>query len=85
MSADFSMPAIDGLIPLQLMSPGQRGEVDHIVGRADDVHRLQEIGLRDGTRIEMVQSGNPCIVRLEGHALCFRADDLMRVLVRTGD
>ncbi len=79
------MPALDELIPLQMMLPGQRGRIDSVIGREDDVHRLHEMGLRNGRRIEMVQCGSPCIVRLDGHAICFRADDLLQVLVRTGE
>jgi Fe2+ transport system protein FeoA len=45
---------------------------------------MHELGLRDGAAIEMVQSGSPCIIRLAGHKLCFRADELLSVLVRQG-
>jgi Fe2+ transport system protein FeoA len=45
---------------------------------------MHELGLRDGADIEMVQSGSPCIIRLAGHKLCFRADELFSVLVRQG-
>ncbi len=72
------------VIPLNLLTPGQSAEVDQIVGQPDHVHRLQELGLRGGTPIEMVQGGSPCIIRLAGHKLCFRADELLSVLVRRG-
>jgi len=70
-----------GMIPLHLMQPGERGRVVSVTGTAELVHRLHEIGLRDGRQIEMVQRGSPCIVRLDGHAICFRADETMSVLV----
>jgi Fe2+ transport system protein FeoA len=41
------------------------------------------MGLRDGVRIEIVQSGSPCILRVNGQRLCFRNCDAMGVLVRT--
>lgn len=69
------------LIPLKMMSQGQTGKVDQLMGRVDDVHRLEELGLRRGTRVEMVQAGTPCIIRLSGHKLCFRDNDLFNVLV----
>ncbi len=72
------------VIPLNLLSPGQLAEVDQVVGQPDHVHRLNELGLRGGTAIEMIQSGSPCIIRLAGHKLCFRADELLSVLVRRG-
>ena len=72
------------LIPLSLLTSGQSAHVDKITGRPDQVHRLEELGLRGGAAIEMVQSGSPCIIRLAGQKLCFRADELLRVLVRRG-
>jgi ferrous iron transport protein A len=70
------------LVPLSLLQPGQQAWIDHVVGRADDVHRLEELGMRVGSAIEVVQAGSPCIVRLGGSKLCFRACDMTSVLVR---
>jgi Fe2+ transport system protein FeoA len=67
-----------------MLAAGQSALVATIVGRPDEVHRLEELGLRGGAAIEMVQSGSPCIIRLAGHKLCFRADELLSVLVRCG-
>ncbi len=72
------------LIPLNLLQAGQSAHVDQVLGQPDQVHRLQELGLRDGASIEMVQSGSPCIIRLAGQKLCFRADEMLHVLVRRG-
>jgi Fe2+ transport system protein FeoA len=72
------------LLPLALVSPGQTAAVGQLIGRPDEIHRLEELGLRGGAAVEMVQSGSPCIIRLAGHKLCFRADELLSVLVRRG-
>lgn len=64
-----------------MLSPGETAHVGQVLGREDQVHRLQELGLRSGARIEMLQSGSPCIIRLGANKLCFRADELTRVLV----
>ncbi|HEV3136337.1 MAG TPA: FeoA family protein [Pirellulales bacterium] len=72
------------LVPLHFLAPGQSANISQVTGRPDQVHRLEELGLRDGAAIEMVQSGSPCIIRLAGQKLCFRADELLRVLVRRG-
>ncbi len=72
------------LIPLNLLTPGQSAHVSQVTGRPEQVHRLEELGLRGGATIEMVQTGSPCIIRLAGQKLCFRADELLRVLVRRG-
>lgn len=69
------------LIPLKLLPPGRHACIGQLVGKADEVHRLEELGLRAGVTVEMVQSGSPCIIRLNGHKLCFRNSDVLHVLV----
>ena len=76
------IPLMHDLIPLAQMSSGTRGSVGAVLGLPDSVHRLKELGLSEGAEVEMIQSGSPCIVRLSGHKLCFRADELLSVLVR---
>ena len=70
------------LIPLSTLRPGETGLVQQVLGAAEQVQRMEELGVRDGASIEMVQPGTPCIVRLAGHKLCFRAGELLSVLVR---
>jgi ferrous iron transport protein A len=72
------------LIPLSLMAAGQIAQVGQVLGKPEQVHRLEELGLRGGTTIEMVQTGSPCIIRLGNHKLCFRPDELTSVLVLPG-
>ena len=72
------------LIPLRCLRVGQTGEVGEVVGDPQQVHRLQELGLRQGTRVEMVQAGSPCIIRTAGSKLCFRHSEALGVLVRPG-
>jgi ferrous iron transport protein A len=73
------------LLPLQLLPSGSSARIDQLLGRDEDVHRLQELGLRVGSRVEMVRGGSPCIVRLDGARLAFRQHDEISVLVRVGD
>ncbi|MFO0904392.1 MAG: FeoA family protein [Pirellulales bacterium] len=73
------------LLPLMQLAPGQRGEVSQLMGLPDQVHRLEELGLRTGATVEMLQPGSPCIVRIEGSKLCFRGNEAFSVLVRAGD
>jgi Fe2+ transport system protein FeoA len=72
------------LIPLPLLRPGQAAHIDQLVGSADAVHRLSELGLQAGRHVEMVQPGTPCIVKIDGSKLCFRDGEAMQVLVRLG-
>ncbi|HZZ71331.1 MAG TPA: FeoA family protein [Pirellulales bacterium] len=74
--------AVHALIPLHQLGVGETADVVQVLGRPDDVLRMQELGLRDGTGVQMVQSGSPCIIKLQGNSLCFRAAEMLRVLVR---
>ena len=87
MCLNYSPPVVatvDDLIPLSLLAAGQRAQVSAIAGLPDQVQRLEEMGLRGGSEVEMLQPGSPCIVRVGGQKLCFRSDDLLSVLVRPG-
>lgn len=72
------------LIPLQFLAPGQSAQIGQLCGHPEQVHRLEELGLRFGAQIEMVQPGSPCIIRVAGSKLCFRQCDLLSVFVRPG-
>ncbi|HJN09856.1 MAG: FeoA family protein [Pirellulaceae bacterium] len=75
---------MSNVIPLHFLSRGEVAEIDQLVGRVDEVHRLEELGLRSGVVVEMLQPGTPCIVGLAGHRLCFRQNDAVGILVRAG-
>jgi ferrous iron transport protein A len=72
---------MQALIPLNLVHAGQTAEVRQVVGQAEHVRRLEELGLRGGAELEVVRAGSPCIVRLGGSTLCFRDGELLSVLV----
>ena len=73
---------MDHLIPLSLLLPGQRAEIEMISGQPDQERRLNEMGFRAGAHVEMVQSGSPCIVRIENSRVCFRECELTSIWVR---
>jgi Fe2+ transport system protein FeoA len=81
-------PSMTGLLPatelivLGFLTAGQSATVETVMGLSDDAHRLQEIGLRAGARVQMIQPGNPCLVRLGDQRLGLRSDSLAKVLVR---
>ena len=79
------MKPLDSMIPLHELAAGQTAYISHIVGQVDHVHRLEELGLRRGMRIEMFRPGNPCIIRMAGNKVCLRADHLLNVLVTASD
>ena len=73
---------MNDLIPLKSLPAGRCGQVGRLLGRAEQVHRLNELGFRDGTRIEMVQTGSPCIIRMGERKIGFRAAEVLGVMVR---
>jgi Fe2+ transport system protein FeoA len=70
------------LIPITQLRRGEAAEISQVLGSPEHVRRLEELGLRDGVSLEMLQGGSPCIVRVAGTTLCFRHDELLRVLVK---
>ncbi len=72
---------VTNAIPLQSLPDGHSASILRIFGRPDDVHRLEEFGIRCGTRIEMFRAGSPCILRIAGNKFCLRANELVNVLV----
>jgi len=68
-------------MPINLLCRGEVAEVSHVLGSPDQVRRLEELGLRGGAYLEIVQDGSPCIVRVGGAKLCVRHDELLRILV----
>lgn len=79
------MSVLSPLMPLRSLSPGNSAEIGQLLGDPQHVHRLEELGLRVGTKIEMVQSGDPCIIRLSGTKLCIRENEALSVFVQNGD
>jgi Fe2+ transport system protein FeoA len=75
---------VENLVPLEALAAGQSAEIRHIVGEPDHVHRLEEMGLHRGRRVEMFRPGNPCIIRMAGNKVCIRADHRLNVLVMPG-
>jgi len=68
-------------VPIVHLRRGEVADIAEVLGSPEQVRRLDELGLRGGVRLEIVQSGSPCIVRVDGAKLCFRHDELLRVMV----
>lgn len=70
------------LLPLECLRPGQWAEVADVAGEPSWVHRLAELGVRVGIRVQMLRAGSPCLVLIGGGRLSLRGDDALQVLVR---
>lgn len=69
------------LLPIHLLNPGETGCIREIDGEGPFVRRLDEMGLREGVEIRMVQPGHPCIVAFDHQRLSFRGEGDAVVLV----
>lgn len=72
------------LVPLELLQPGEQGQIREIDGRPEFIHRLQEMGLRPGVTIRMLRPGSPCILDLNHQRLTLRAEHSTSILVELG-
>lgn len=75
------VPLMLNLLPLNVLTAGQTGRVHEVIGSALAVHRLAELGMKSGARLEIVQHGSPCIIRLNDSKYCFRDASSLHVLV----
>jgi ferrous iron transport protein A len=75
------MIVVKKTVSIRQLPAGRSAFIKRIQGHPDHIHRLEEIGLRGGSKIEMFRPGTPCIIRLAGNKICLRADDMLEVLV----
>lgn len=68
-------------VRIQELAQGDQAVVTQVSGHDDDLARLCALGFRSGIRIQIVRSGQPCIVQLEETRLCLRPDSTLRILV----
>ena len=72
----------DTLLPLELLQPGDWAEIAEVSGEPGWVSRLAELGLRAGSRLQMLQGGQPCLLAIGGSRLSLRGDWALQILVR---
>jgi ferrous iron transport protein A len=75
----MSMP---DLLPLEMLPNGQWADVDSVSGESAWVGRLAELGVRSGSRLQVLQGGEPCLLQVGGARLSLRGDAGMQILVR---
>jgi ferrous iron transport protein A len=73
------------IVPLELLQAGQQGRICELDGSPTLVHRLEEMGLREGARVQMVRPGSPCILALDHQRYSLRLDEAATVLVEIDD
>jgi len=74
--------AMPDLLPLEMLPNGQWADVDSVCGEPGWVGRLAELGVRIGSRLQVLQGGEPCLLQVGGSRLSLRGDGRMQILVR---
>jgi ferrous iron transport protein A len=69
------------LLPLELLRSGDWAEVADVTGEPAWVCRMAELGLRAGCRIQVLQPGSPCLLRVGNGRLSLRTDQGVQILV----
>ncbi len=69
------------MISLSMLLAGQRAIVQMVAGSTELVRHLSEMGIHEGSNLEMVRPGSTCILRINGTKLCVRGDELLQVMV----
>jgi Fe2+ transport system protein FeoA len=70
------------LLPLDMLQAGDLGEVAEVCGEPGWVGRLAELGLREGSRVCVLQPGTPCLLQVANGRLCLRGGECSQILVR---
>lgn len=73
------------VIPMDQLAPQTCAVVHHVQASDDDMHRLMTLGICAGRRIELVQRGDPMILRVFGSRLGVSRRLAERVLVTVCD
>lgn len=69
------------ILPLELLAAGETARICDVAGSQTLVHRLAEMGLREGVTVHMLQPGRPCIVAVANHRISFRGDESACIMV----
>ena len=70
------------LLPLDCLQAGETADVVDVFGEDNWVCRMAELGLRAGSRIQMLQAGSTCLLQVGGCKLCLRGDASSQIMVQ---
>ena len=70
------------LHPIETLSSGVWADVAEVHGETSWVSRLAELGVRAGSRLQVLQPGSPCLLQVGGSRLSLRPELAMHILVR---
>lgn len=67
--------------PVELLCDGQEARIVEVCGDCEQVHRLAEIGIRSGSMLRMIHSGEPCLLAVDGRRLSVRLSHDVAIFV----
>jgi len=70
------------LLPLELVRSGEWAVVAEVHGEPSWIGRMAELGVRIGSRLQVLQSGSPCLLLIGGARLSLRSELAMQIWVR---
>jgi ferrous iron transport protein A len=73
---------VDTLLPLEMLGPGECGEVQDVTGEPAWVGRLAELGIRHGSKLRVVRPGTTCLLDVGGCRLSIRGECACQIFVR---
>jgi ferrous iron transport protein A len=73
---------MEPLLPLELLACGEWAEVGEVHGQPVWVARMAELGIRPGSRVQILRGGSPCLLLVGGSRLSLRGEQAMQILVR---
>ena len=76
-------PNLDGLIPIEELRPHKVAEIRYVDAGHQDIARLKSMGICQGRRVQLVQAGDPLIVKVVGVRIGVSARLANKVYVET--
>jgi ferrous iron transport protein A len=76
------MALLDALLPLESIHSGEWAQVEEVTGAPGWVGRMAELGLRVGSRLQVLRQGSPCLLRVDGSRFSLRGHSGSQILVR---
>ena len=70
------------LLPLDMLRTGEWADVAEIHGEPSWVGHMEALGLRAGTRLQVLRAGSPCLLKIGPARLSLRGEMAFQVLVR---
>ena len=68
-----------------MIPSGVWADVVDVYGDSAWIVRLAEMGLRSGSRVRVVQSGQPCLVEIGATRLSLRGEEMSQILVQPAE